>query len=135
MLDQSPVELFALLVCMDHQALARNPDALHDLQQLVGLSAEEAREQLTSYFQALSEQVAQGFSRGMFRLIRSLAMRHVWSEYGLPEEVKMATFLTALESYLADQLRLGHDDIATLLSAANKDAIATCLDRDGDGKV
>ena len=112
-----------------------DPAALQEVARLVGLSQDEVTAQVTSHFQSLSEQIARGLNKGLYKLIKNLAMRMLWSEYGMPEEVKVATFLTAVGDYLSDQLHLSEDAVAAILTDDNKVALASALDGDGDGKV
>ncbi len=108
---------------------------MEEIARTVGASADEVKSQMTGHFQALTEQIAKGLNKGLFKLIRNLAVRVMWNEYAMPEEVKMATFFTAVESFLGEQLMLPDAEVDAILSESNKIAIAATLDRDGDGKV
>ena len=112
-----------------------DPAALQEVARLVGLSQDEVTAQVTSHFQSLSEQIARGLDKGLYKLIKNLAMRMLWSEYGMPEKVDVETFLTAVGDYLSDRLHLSEDAVAAILTDDNKVALASALDGDGDGKV
>ncbi len=99
------------------------------------MSVADIKSQMLCHFQTIAEDIARGLNKGLFKLIRNLAVRMLWNEYDMPESVAMGTFMTAIEEFLTQQLHMSAAEVDSVLSEDNRVAIASALDRDGDGKV
>ena len=117
------------------QTVVGSASALSALAAAIGVSANDVKAQMSAHFQCVTEQLARSLSTGMFKLIKNLPLRLLWHEYGLPEEVKLATFGTAVTSFLTDRLHMSPDEVDALMTPENTAALYAAIDRDGDGKV
>jgi hypothetical protein len=108
------------------ERLAEQLDTTSDM--IVALQSE--------HFTSLSRQLEEGFNQGAFRLIRNRHVKELWRKYcGPGDAYRVPTLLSAIGTYLVDDLGVSEEELKLIWSGAHQAKFAAAFDADCDQLV